>query len=267
MAMDLRRTEKRPAHPARRPKHTTATTTDRPPRLTSNCRTSPQTDLRITARPLGVQLGAKTKRNRTVSLDPATVGLLRQHLADMDERAATCGVTVTEDGFVFSLDPTCRTPMRPELMTRRMRQLRKTLGIRPGEFDGTILALRKWTSTELMDAGFNPSPSAADKGTPSKSCWPITPPAAAPPTKPPPNTSAPKSTAPRKTPTPPDRRHGTPVGLDGPARTGPLRKHVLHWQPTPMTSSEPEMGRRKRLAAVIDPPQLSWLAEAAATAR
>ena len=111
-----------------------------------------------------VEKPTKTKRNRTVSLDPATISLLREHLADMDQRAATCGVTVAEDGFVFSLDPTCRTPMRPELMTRRMRQLRKALGIRPGEFDATILALRKWTSTELMDAGFNPSTVSGRQG-------------------------------------------------------------------------------------------------------
>ena len=111
-----------------------------------------------------VEKPTKTKRNRSVSLDPVTIGLLRQHLADMDQRAATCGVTVAEDGFVFSLDPTCRTPMRPELMTRRMRQLRKALGIRPGEFDATILALRKWTSTELMDAGFNPSTVSGRQG-------------------------------------------------------------------------------------------------------
>ncbi|MFN0091574.1 MAG: tyrosine-type recombinase/integrase [Acidimicrobiales bacterium] len=111
-----------------------------------------------------VEKPTKTKRNRTVSLDPVTISLLRQHLADMDQRAAICAVTVPEDGFVFSLDPTCRTPMRPELMTRRMRQLRKALGIRPGEFDATILALRKWTSTELMDAGFNPSTVSGRQG-------------------------------------------------------------------------------------------------------
>ena len=111
-----------------------------------------------------VEKPTKTNRHRTVSLDPVTISLLREHLADMDQRAATCGVAVAEDGFVFSLDPTCRTPMRPELMTRRMRQLRKTLGIRPGEFDATILALRKWTSTELMDAGFNPSTVSGRQG-------------------------------------------------------------------------------------------------------
>src|SRR3954454_15034200 len=58
---------------------------------------------------------------------------------------------------VFSLDVTCTVPMRPEFMTRRMRAVRSQLGIGPGEFDATILVLRKWTNTELMDAGFNPS--------------------------------------------------------------------------------------------------------------
>ena len=39
------------------------------------------------------------------------------------------------DGFVFSLDPTCSTPLRPELLTRRMRRLRKELGATDGSFD------------------------------------------------------------------------------------------------------------------------------------
>ena len=38
-----------------------------------------------------------------------------------------------------------------------MRALRGALPNGPGDFDATILALRKWTSSELMDAGFNPS--------------------------------------------------------------------------------------------------------------
>ncbi len=42
-------------------------------------------------------------------------------------------------------------------MTRRTAQLRKDLGLAGGSFDATILALRKFTSTELMDAGFNSS--------------------------------------------------------------------------------------------------------------
>ncbi len=70
------------------------------------------------------------------------------HLADMDHRARLCGTTVAANAFVFSLDPACLLPMRPEFMTRRMRVLRAKLGIDAGDFDATILAVRKWTSTE-----------------------------------------------------------------------------------------------------------------------
>jgi integrase len=104
-----------------------------------------------------VEKRTKTQRDRVVSIDDATVAMLRTHLADMDHRARLCGTTVSANAFVFSLDPGCRVPMRPEFMTRRMRVLRAKLSIDAGDFDATILALRKWTSSELMDAGFNPS--------------------------------------------------------------------------------------------------------------
>ena len=104
-----------------------------------------------------VEKQTKTRSSRAVSLDGATVDLLREHLAEMDTRAALCGASVAPDGFVFSLDPTCSTPLRPELLTRRMRQLRKEHGLTDGIFDAAILAPRKWTTSELMDAGFNPA--------------------------------------------------------------------------------------------------------------
>ena len=104
-----------------------------------------------------VEKPTKTHRRRTVSIDAGTAALLRDHLAQMDQRAATCGAVVTHGAFVFSLDVTCETPLRPEFLTRRMRALRGTLPNGPADFDATILALRKWTSSELMDAGFNPS--------------------------------------------------------------------------------------------------------------
>ncbi len=82
----------------------------------------------------------------------------------MDQRAQRNGVTVADDGFVFSREPNCARPMRPELMTRRMRRLRKQLGAGSLDFDATILAMRKWTSTELMDAGFNPATVSGRQG-------------------------------------------------------------------------------------------------------
>ncbi|MGZ4724641.1 MAG: hypothetical protein ACXV8L_10565, partial [Ilumatobacteraceae bacterium] len=88
----------------------------------------------------GILVEKQTRSSRAVSLDAATVDLLRQHLAETDTRAAACGASVASDGFVFSLDPTCSTPLRPELLTRRMRRLRKELGVTDGSFDATILA-------------------------------------------------------------------------------------------------------------------------------
>jgi len=99
----------------------------------------------------------KTHQSRSVSLDPATVALLAHHIEEMDARAKLAGAQVAPDAFVFSLEADCSKPMRPDYMTRRTRQLRKELGLEDGPFDATILALRKFTSTELMDAGFNPS--------------------------------------------------------------------------------------------------------------
>lgn len=99
----------------------------------------------------------KTKQSRVVSLDEGTVHLLADHLEQMDRRAGISGLKIDQDAFVFSIDPACAEPMRPEYMTRHMRILRSKLGISTSDFDATILALRKWTSTELMDAGFNPS--------------------------------------------------------------------------------------------------------------
>ena len=104
-----------------------------------------------------VEKGTKTHQARWVSLDPATVELLARHLEDMDHRAALAGARVAADAFVFSLEADCSKPMRPDYMTRRTAVLRKHLGLAEGSFDATILALRKFTSTELMDAGFNPS--------------------------------------------------------------------------------------------------------------
>ncbi|MDQ3979957.1 MAG: tyrosine-type recombinase/integrase [Actinomycetota bacterium] len=104
-----------------------------------------------------VEKGTKTHQARWVSLDPATVELLARHLEDMEDRAALAGARVADDAFVFSLEADCSKPMRPDYMTRRTAQLRKNLGLAEGSFDATILALRKFTSTELMDAGFNPS--------------------------------------------------------------------------------------------------------------
>ena len=106
----------------------------------------------------------KTHQARWLSIDPATTTMLARHLVAMDDRAATLGITVADDAFVFSLGPDCSAPMRPEFLTRRMRQLRTKLGLTNESFEASILALRKFTTTELMDAGFNPSAVSGRQG-------------------------------------------------------------------------------------------------------
>ena len=111
-----------------------------------------------------VEKQTKTRSRRSVTLDSVTVDLLREHLKAMDDRAELLHTTVAPDAFVFSLDPDCARPLRPEFLTRRMRQLRKEHNLTDGSFDATILALRKWTSSELMDAGFNPAAVSGRQG-------------------------------------------------------------------------------------------------------
>jgi integrase len=167
----------------------------------------------------------KTRTEREVAIDEATMAMLFRHCERMDERAALCGVTVPPDGFVFSLEPECSSPMDADYVTKQVARLKDYLGIankrpettaledkalrlyrsqptrrRAGQsgpvpsgalshkelgrrlgrserwaqlavaaterreaaaagrtemFDGSIIALRKFTYSELLDAGFN----------------------------------------------------------------------------------------------------------------
>ena len=177
----------------------------------------------------------KTRKERELAIDEATMAMLQRHCDRMDERAAVCGVTVPADGFVFSLEPDCSRPMEADYVTKQVARLKDHLGIadkRPatiafeyealrlyrdepapsrsgrsgpaptgaisykeigrrlnrserwaqlavasaarreaaaragaaGVFDGSIIALRKFTSSELLDAGFNLSAVAQRQG-------------------------------------------------------------------------------------------------------
>jgi integrase len=179
----------------------------------------------------------KTRKERRVAIDPASMTMLLRHCVQMDERAELCGLEIAPDAFVFSLALDCSTPMPPDHVTKRVALLKEHLGIAnkrpetitledqalrlyreppaarpPGKvgrnpaggmsyvaigerlgrserwatlavgsaerreaarqhggpsaamFDGSILALRKFTSSELLDAGFNISMVAQRQG-------------------------------------------------------------------------------------------------------
>jgi hypothetical protein len=71
----------------------------------------------------------KTRVERDVALDAATVAMLERHCAERDERAALFGVEVPSDGFVVSLEPDWSLPMPAEYLTRQLAVLKPHLGI------------------------------------------------------------------------------------------------------------------------------------------
>jgi integrase len=175
----------------------------------------------------------KTRRERDVSVDDATMAMLQGIVRTRRELAAAAGATVAADPFLFSLTVDSSKPMDPDHLTKRVAVLKEHLGIhqkrpetialedealrlyrsdpaarrgrsgpRPqggrsyadigaqlhrtevwarkavqsalrreaaptGDappFDGSVLALRKFTSSELLDAGFSVSAVAERQG-------------------------------------------------------------------------------------------------------
>jgi hypothetical protein len=89
----------------------------------------------------------KTHASRRVSLDEATVLVLREHRRRMLERAMALGVRLADDAYVFA-DVEGR-PWRPDVCTNRFGRLRAQLGL-----DRVRLHdLRHFVATALGDGG------------------------------------------------------------------------------------------------------------------
>lgn len=175
----------------------------------------------------------KTRKERDVSIDPATMTMLTEILSQRYEQADEVGIPLAPDPYLFSLAADASTPMDPSYLTKRVAILKSHLGIenkkpetialedealrlyrslhqprrgRTGPtpkgamslaeigrqlgrsdrwaamaiasaerreaaggdgapaFDGSVLALRKFTSSELLDAGFSVSAIAQRQG-------------------------------------------------------------------------------------------------------
>lgn len=177
----------------------------------------------------------KTRKERSLFVDDATLAMLRRHCDEVDERATLVGAALDPDPFVFTLSLDGSEPIAADYVTKRVAVLKERLGIedkRPATiaredealrlyrqdaamrpagrtgpapkggmslseigaalarserwaafaiasaerrevagrrglslaFDGSILALRKFTSSELLDAGFNVSMVAQRQG-------------------------------------------------------------------------------------------------------
>ena len=69
----------------------------------------------------------KTGKARTLAIDIVTVQMLTQLFERQDAEAAGVGLMIQPDGYVFGLLGSHQKPMRPEYMTRKMREVRAAL--------------------------------------------------------------------------------------------------------------------------------------------
>ncbi len=90
----------------------------------------------------------KTHQHRRIALDAETVEILVDHRHRCTERAASIGLSLVRDAFVFSLAPDGSTYLRPNSVSERYSNLVEKLGI-----ETSLHKLRHYTATELIAAG------------------------------------------------------------------------------------------------------------------
>lgn len=91
----------------------------------------------------------KTHWAYVVALDPDTVEVLRRHRDASRERAALCGVSLADRGFVFSFDPDGTRPWRPDTVTHRFSRLRQQVGLP----EVRLHDIRHYVATRLLAGG------------------------------------------------------------------------------------------------------------------
>jgi len=97
----------------------------------------------------GVERSTKTGARYALAIDDGTVEVLRAHVAEMDDRAAEFGMSPGGDSFVFSNEPDCSKPWRPDGVTQRLRRLCDQLRIEHVR----LKDLRDWMVTSLLESG------------------------------------------------------------------------------------------------------------------
>jgi len=91
----------------------------------------------------------KTHASRRIALDQVTIEALVGHRREMDERAATCGVELAPDAFVFSHAPDGARPWRPENVSSAFTRVRTRAGLEHVRLHD----LRHMHATQLLAAG------------------------------------------------------------------------------------------------------------------
>lgn len=96
-----------------------------------------------------VEKDTKSHQCRTISLGAVGVEALREHRAEMDERARAGETAVGPDGYVFSRNLDAATPIRPDWLTGFFTRVRDDLGLP----DIHLHSLRHFTATALAGDG------------------------------------------------------------------------------------------------------------------
>jgi integrase len=90
----------------------------------------------------------KTHQQRRITLDQATVELLRLYRARSEQCAAVLGIALPDNARMFSRDPDGSTWPLPDTISQRYERMCKRLG-----WDLNIKELRHYSATELITAG------------------------------------------------------------------------------------------------------------------
>lgn len=91
----------------------------------------------------------KTGKTRCIPLDARTLQLLQGHVEQLEDVARECGGSLGPQAYLFSDDPACRVPWRPDSTSRRFRQLRQANGWE----DVPLYGLRHQAATAMIDNG------------------------------------------------------------------------------------------------------------------
>jgi integrase len=96
----------------------------------------------------GYDKDTKSHQMRRVSIDAATVGLLRRHREACEKLLEVLGLPLADGLYVFSAEPDYSRPRDPSSMTRPNGRMVKDLGI-----ETHLHELRHYSATELLTAG------------------------------------------------------------------------------------------------------------------
>lgn len=91
----------------------------------------------------------KTHQVRRIALDQFTLAVLRPHRARVERWASDAGVEVAEDGYVFTLDPSGRDPIKPDGLSHSFAALCRKAGVR----GVTLHTLRHFSASMLIASG------------------------------------------------------------------------------------------------------------------